>query len=94
MIRVVDFELVCSIRINCIYRIVIDICIEIGAAIVSDGVAVDEPSGAGVVVAVSEQRQARLRVGVVAPPAPEARVGVKGSIRARPKPEGVEGVGA
>ena len=71
MIRVVDFELVCSIRINCIYRIVIDICIEIGAAIVSDGVAVDEPSRSRVVVAVPQQRQARLGVRVVTIPPPK-----------------------
>ena len=44
-------------------------------------------------VAVPQQRQARLRIGVVAPAAPEARVRVRRAVRARPQAEGVLAVG-
>ena len=81
------------IRISHIDRIIIDISIEVGPARVANRVTVDEPPCAGVVVAVPQQRQARLRVRVVAPPALEARVGVGRAVRACPQPEGVLAVG-
>ena len=60
-----------ALRVHHVDGVVPGEAVEVDPAAVAAGVAVDEPSGAGVVVAVRQAQEARLRVRVVAPLAPE-----------------------
>lgn len=55
------FRTFCSLRI-----LILCTAIEVHASFVADGVTIDEPARAGVIVAVSEAEQTCTRVGVVA----------------------------
>jgi len=68
-------------------RIAVAEPIQIGSARIADGVPVDELARAGVVVAVRQAQQARLRIRVVPKLAPEAcerRITARRTIKAYP----------